>query len=171
MLFFSVHFPLGDALFSLGKHADAYNAYNAGLRIDSKDRVLIQKCDQVMASMRGAAEKVTTQTSREDNLYPSNNARGSVLCALIRQVVMISCLFSFIPFFGLQLIFYRVFYVSAIGLYMIGIYLKHGLPQFTIEEVKLFYRDVLMVSVFLPRYLMFNFFLLSDVINNYLLIL
>ena len=45
----------GDVLYAEKKYADAYNAYNSGLRVDSKDAVLTQKADQAMNAIASQA--------------------------------------------------------------------------------------------------------------------
>jgi hypothetical protein len=43
----------GDALYADQKLTDAYNAYNAGLRVDGKDELLMKKSEQVMNVIAG----------------------------------------------------------------------------------------------------------------------
>lgn len=67
----------GDALYAQGKHAEAYNAYNAGLRVDSKDKTLIEKAEQVMKAMRSA----TSDTPSSGRGWGSSTASSAPAAA------------------------------------------------------------------------------------------
>jgi tetratricopeptide (TPR) repeat protein len=65
----------GDALYADQKLTDAYNAYNAGLRHDGKDAVLIQKAEQVMNTI--ASQSSGTSSGRGWGSQQSSSSSSS----------------------------------------------------------------------------------------------
>jgi stress-induced-phosphoprotein 1 len=53
----------GDALLSSKKYTEAYNAYNAGLRISPNDSTLTEKSEQAMRAIRNASNSNTSSSS------------------------------------------------------------------------------------------------------------
>jgi len=72
----------GDALLSSKLYTEAYNAYNAGLRISPNDSILTEKSEQAMRAIRNAAS-----TSSYTSSTTSSTGRANALSASASLVI------------------------------------------------------------------------------------
>lgn len=105
----------GDAFFALGKYSEAYNAYNAGLRIDSKDLTLQKKAEQAMNAIAG------TSTSSESN---SPNRAQSNLPSIFSQAQTYGYVFH--PFVCTKLNWFSAIGWCSFHSFFIFYLLAHG---------------------------------------------
>jgi len=116
----------GDALYSLTRYIEAYNAYNAGLRISPSDKALLEKSEQVQAAIRRLNEP--SDTSSYSSSYNSGNA--SVLDGVqswIRTLIVLSFFFYMLPLGRFITSWaYRLFVANSIACYGINIYRGHS---------------------------------------------
>lgn len=125
------HVRKGDALLSLRRYTPAYNAYNSALRFAPGDSGIIQKLEQAMKGIRGAA-------SFESSGVNSSTSSPSVSRVdTIRNYVRVGVVFMFIlyflPLLGRSYTFYRLFLAFAASDFLISLYSAHGPPQFNMS--------------------------------------
>ena len=75
----------GDALFSSKQYTEAYNAYNAGLRISPNDSTLTEKSEQAMRAIRNASNS-NASSSYTSSSTPSSG-RSNTLSASASLVI------------------------------------------------------------------------------------
>lgn len=68
----------GDALLSSKQYTEAYNAYNAGLRITPNDSTLTEKSEQAMRAIRNASNS-NTSSSYTSSSTTSSGSRSNTL--------------------------------------------------------------------------------------------
>jgi tetratricopeptide (TPR) repeat protein len=125
----------GDALFALRRHTDAYNAYNAGLRIDQNDSTLKEKSEQAMRAIRNSSTSSESGTSSTGNTSDANvpsSFQGQI--RMVRLAVIGLGFLYLIPFLGsINNMAYRASAILFAVLNMYELYKKHGMPKFSSE--------------------------------------
>lgn len=96
----------GDALYQLKKFTEAYNAYNAGIRVAPNDAGLKEKVELAMKAMRNESDR-SSSSSSSSSFFPSSGSGSTAQAApatgLLRQgklAVVLLILVYFIPFLG-----------------------------------------------------------------------
>jgi tetratricopeptide (TPR) repeat protein len=118
----------GDANHALGKYTEAYNAYNAGLRIAPNDASLKEKAELAMNAIRGQAD--TSRPSTTGSAPAGVNARLSSIQAMCKALVVLGALAYCIPFTGrLSSVAYKVYCLAALSDFAIALFAAHGMPQ------------------------------------------
>lgn len=77
----------GDALFSSKQYTEAYNAYNAGLRISPNDSTLTEKSEQAMRAIRNASNSNTASSSYTSSSSTPSSGRSNTLSASASLVI------------------------------------------------------------------------------------
>ena len=133
----------GDAYYALAKYTEAYNAYNAGLRVAPDDNLLKEKSEMSMVAIRRAAESSQSSSSSSGrggwgSADSSTSQATSVVHSQLSRLCGALKLFVVLTFFAYVLpigssinrISYKLFAVSALADYAIALYVAHGMPQF-----------------------------------------
>lgn len=129
---------LGDALYSLKKYTDCYNAYNFALRITPNDSNVKQKCELAQKAIRDSVDEdqrnsARSSTSSSTSASSPNNTLGTIQ-PYLRIFMLLNAFLYFLPFFtSLSYASYRRFTYTAILNYGISVYLAHGIPQFNMN--------------------------------------
>lgn len=108
----------GDALLALKRFGEAYNAYNAGLRISPADQALVDKAERAMRGIRSE-----TQASSSSSTAPS-------WIIYIRYLVLGSMLLYCVPFGGFGAMFGRIGAAAFAGDHIASVIQRHGRPRF-----------------------------------------
>jgi hypothetical protein len=112
----------------LGKYTEAYNAYNAGLRIAPNDASLKEKAEQAMNAIRGQAD--ASRPSASGSSTTNINARLASIQALCKVLVVLGALVYCVPFTGrLSAMAYKVYCLAALSDFAIALFVAHGMPQ------------------------------------------
>lgn len=126
----------GDANHALGKYTEAYNAYNAGLRIAPSDASLKEKAELAMSAMRAQSDGNSSSNSSSrangsGSAVPSNiSAKLVSIQALCKVLVLLGAVVYCVPFTGrLSGTAYKVYSLAALSDYAIALYAAHGMPQ------------------------------------------
>mmetsp|Transcript_23083 Transcript_23083/g.23738 ORF Transcript_23083/g.23738 Transcript_23083/m.23738 type:complete len:418 (-) Transcript_23083:27-1280(-) len=148
----------GDALYSLKKYTECYNAYNYALRITPNDTSVQQKCELAQKAIRDSVndtQQQQQQQQQQSNSRPStqpsskNNTFESIQNYL-RIFLVLNALLYFIPFsssfsYGS---YHRFNYTSIIN-YGISLYLAYGIPQFNMGYLQRIMLDPTTIYLFL----------------------
>lgn len=141
----------GDALLSLERHTEAYNAYTDALRYAASDekKSLEEKSEQAMRAIRKSASE-----------YRSNNATGLSgktghwlldKISFYSQIIMIAnfalYLFPFYNSYNFALI--KAYLLCAIVLNFIRIYSRYGMIQFNMDYLQRVLPDNSSLNIFL----------------------
>lgn len=113
----------GDALLALKRYGDAYNAYNAGLRITPADQSLAQKAEQAMSGIRNEAQQSYTQTN-------NSSTSGSPYVHYLHMAIIGAFVVYCIPFIPWSAIFGRICAGSFAAEQILGLLQRHGRPRF-----------------------------------------
>ena len=114
----------GDALYSLGRYTESYNAYNSALRISPNDSTLNSKCEQAQKAIRDS-------TSNSGSQSPSN--KGGLLGRIqrhCRTAIVIGLFMYLLPLGSTSVSSYKLAVGAAVINYIISLYSTHGMPQF-----------------------------------------
>lgn len=141
----------GDALDSLGRYIEAYNAYNSALRITPNDNSCLEKSEKMQAKIRRQNE--ASQSSSSSNSF----SPASGLQSLLRAVIVFSIFFYILPVGRfLNLWSYRLFVISASTNYALNLYNSHGMPQFNISYAQRIIPDQSAAYLFLSLILLMS---------------
>lgn len=109
----------GDALLALKRFGEAYNAYNAGLRISPADQTLAEKAERAMRGIRSESQASSSS---------SGNTPSWVV--YVRYVVLACILLYCIPFGGFAILFGRIGAAAFAVDHIAGVIQRHGRPRF-----------------------------------------
>lgn len=130
----------GDALLALQRYGDAYNAYNAGLRISPADQSLKEKAERAMMGIRGEAQQS----------YSSADNSGSSKWTKYLRLAIIGSFFAYcIPFGGWSTILGRIAAGCFAAENVLSILKRHGMPRFENDYVVRVLPDPAMPSLLL----------------------
>lgn len=122
------HSRKGDALYSLGKYTEAYNAYNAGLRHAKGDSSLTEKAELAMSAIRQAATPSTGAASA------SVGGRLLTVQGVLKFLVVMNGIIFALPFLNrVAAMNYKVFVFAAFADFGIALYASHGMPRFSMD--------------------------------------
>jgi hypothetical protein len=136
---------LGDALYSLKKYTDCYNAYNSASRISPSDSNIKQKCELAQKAIRDSVDEAQN-SSRHTSTSTPKNLLGTVQ-PYLRIFLLLLALVYFIPFTSLSYSAYRGFNYLAILNYGLSVYFAHGTPQFNMNYAQRLLLDPTTMSV------------------------
>lgn len=115
----------GDALLALKKFGEAYNAYNAGLRITPADQSLAEKAERAMSGIRSETQRAYSGATND-----SAASSDSKWTKYLRMAVLGSFFAYCIPFGGMSTLFGRVCAGSFAAEQVLGVLARHGMPRF-----------------------------------------
>jgi tetratricopeptide (TPR) repeat protein len=133
----------GDALFSQGKFADAYDAYNAGLRIDKNDESLKEKLEKASSAISNNTSSNKFNSSSQSNFQglqsiPVSGILGKVV-SYTRFFLLLNAIFYMVPLFGSG--FSRGSYnrcvASCVLIQLVVLYSALGIPKFSMSYAQL----------------------------------
>jgi hypothetical protein len=117
----------GDANYALGRFTESYNAYNAGLRIAPNDSSLKEKAEIAMRAMRGPEQPAAATAGAS----AGSTAMLKKISGALKTLVVVDAVLFLLPLGrSINALNYKVFAVSAMADYAIGLYSTHGMPQF-----------------------------------------
>lgn len=153
---------LGDALFASRKYTEAYNAYNAGLRISPSDKNLSEKAEKAMNAISGESNSSSSssgsgwgnQSSYAQSAAPTTGILGTIQ-TYGRYFMIGNALLYLVPLGQFSLGCYRRFVFSAIVGYLLEVYLKHGLPALSFSALAPYAQRVLPDPVVMRLFLAF----------------
>ncbi len=147
----------GDALYALKRYTDAYNAYNAGLRVDANDSTLKEKAEQAMRAIRNASNSTTSSSSTSSSSTTGSTAPANGQLRLAKMAVIVLGFVYLIPFLGsINGLAYRGSAGIYAGLNALAIYQKYGMPKFSSEYAAQIFPDPAMMRLFLGAFLAFS---------------
>lgn len=128
----------------MAKYTEAYNAYNAGLRVAPGDQSLMEKSEMAMGAIRKAADSSPSSSSsgRGWGSTGSSTAQSSVvansglsrLCGTLKLFVVLAFFAYVLPIgSSINRLSYKLFTVSALADYAIALYVANGMPQFNAD--------------------------------------
>jgi stress-induced-phosphoprotein 1 len=141
----------GDALFSMAKYTEAYNAYNAAHRMDTSDNGVKNKCNLAekaihdSATASSSAPSASSATSRPASYLTS--FQPYIRLFVIMNAVAYFCSALLAPSVGRFC--YRNFVFASIADYLLAVYTAHGLPKFNMEYAQRLLLDPSSMYLFL----------------------
>lgn len=140
----------GDALYSLKKFTECYNAYNYALRITPNDTNVQQKCELAQKAIRDSVGDNQQSNSRPTPQNSSKNNTFESIQNYLRIFLIINGLLYFIPLSSsFSYGSYRRFNYTSIINYGISLYLLHGIPQFNMAYLQRILLDPTTIYLFL----------------------
>lgn len=125
------HTRKGDANYALGRFTESYNAYNAGLRIAPNDSVLKEKVEIAMRAIRGPEQPAGATAGTTAGATGGSTGILKKVSGALKTLVVVDAVLFLLPIGkSLNALNYKVFAVSAMADYAIGLYSAHGMPQF-----------------------------------------
>ena len=126
----------------MGKYTEAYNAYNSGLRIDSKDKNLIEKAEKAMNAISAGAPSSTGRgswSSQPSHAYPSAAGSSATAPGMLGTIQSGGRYFAIVNAFLYLLPLgqafsagcYTRYVIAEIVGFLIEIYAKFGLPSYS----------------------------------------
>lgn len=148
----------GDALFSMAKYTEAYNAYNSAHRLDTSDTGVKNKCNLAEKAIRDAATSTGTSTSTSTGSSTSRpSSKLTSAQAYLRLFVLINaCVYFCCSFIAPSVgrFCYRNFVIASIVDYLLAVYSAHGLPKFSMEFAQRLMLDPSSMYLFLSLLLL-----------------
>jgi tetratricopeptide (TPR) repeat protein len=155
------HTRKGDALYAKKQYTDAYNAYNAGLRITPSDPTLTEKAEKAMRAIRNEATHTSSASSSSSWSSSGTTASSAPMTGIFRQlrlVIVVCVIVYMIPFLPFRLggTAYRVAAGLYAGLAVYDLYKKYGMPKFSTDYAQLVIPDPNTMKAFLGMMLIMS---------------
>lgn len=145
----------GDALLFSKRYTEAYNAYNAGLRLSPNDTNMMAKAEQAMRAIRHS----TAQSSSNSARGASTVAAGpsSAIEAYGKVAIIVLAILYLLPFGrSYRSISYRLAAAASIGLSGMALFKKYGMPKFSTEYAARVMPDPNTMEIFLGSILIMS---------------
>lgn len=146
----------GDALFSMAKYTEAYNAYNSAHRLDSTNEGVKSKCNLAEKAIRDSANAPSPSSTSSTTASSSPTYLKSAH-AYLRLFVIVNAVAYFITAFlapAIGRFCYRNFVVASIVDYLVAVYNVHGLPKMSMEYAQRLMLDPSSMYLFLSLLLL-----------------
>lgn len=141
----------GDALYALRRFGEAYNAYNAALRIAPADQAMKEKAEKAMAAIRNESSSAGSSAST------SSASDDSVVVTYLKYATLGLFFTYLIPLGGMVNSWSYRLSAGAFAIeQIIGVYKRHGFPRLAED-----YAARLMPDSALPRLLLGFFVAMS----------
>lgn len=144
------HTRKGDALYAIRRYTEAYNAYNAGLRISPNDAALQEKRDMAMRALSGSGSSSNDSSTSTGSESPFTRYLRLGIIAL-GFVYLIPLLPGFISYYA-----YRLCAGLYAGLHIQGLLQRCGMPKFSSEYGIRAAQDPALVRIFMGLMLVFS---------------
>ena len=145
---------VGDALFSLGRFTESYNAYNSAHRLDMSNEGVKVKRELAEKAIRDGRESSSSASSSSSS--STSSTTGSIQAYLRLFVVTNAIAYLIVSFISPSLgrFCYRNFVLASVADYVLALYLVHGFPRFSMEYVQRLMMDASGMYLFLSLLLL-----------------
>mmetsp|Transcript_43053 Transcript_43053/g.31431 ORF Transcript_43053/g.31431 Transcript_43053/m.31431 type:complete len:426 (+) Transcript_43053:31-1308(+) len=141
----------GDALLSLNRNGEAFNAYNTGLRLNPSDQTLVQKSELAMRKIRGESQ----ESAAFENSTSANGSNNRI--SLYLHYATLGCFIAYcIPISFYNIIFGRLSAAAFAGINLLSLFQRHGFPRFENDYGVRVMTDVVVTPLLLGLLVLFS---------------